>query len=213
MMRPGLQGTMNKISEVLDGVKSIGITGHIRPDGDCVGSTLGMYMYLKKICDSDVIIDVILDDPPKIFIVEPETVACIYQSAAAGDGCIHPVGGDPQTIMAGLNCGTPCSITWPVLRDGATGYLACTDAVSESGMRAYHDPTGGDPAVVSGESGAATYGTLLEVLGDSELRGLCGLGSDSVVLLISTEGDTDPEGYARVVEMKEERYNSTNHSY
>ena len=58
---------MDKITEVLSGIKSIGITGHIRPDGDCVGSTLGMYMYLKKICDTDVTIDVILDDPPKIF--------------------------------------------------------------------------------------------------------------------------------------------------
>ena len=58
---------MNKITEEITGAGSIGITGHIRPDGDCVGSTLGMYLYLKKICDSDVIIDVILDDPPQIF--------------------------------------------------------------------------------------------------------------------------------------------------
>ena len=58
---------MEKITEVLSGVKSIGITGHIRPDGDCVGSVLGMYLYLKKICDTDVTIDVILDDPPQIF--------------------------------------------------------------------------------------------------------------------------------------------------
>ncbi len=58
---------MDKITEVLSGIKSIGITGHIRPDGDCVGSTLGMYMYLKKVCDTDVTIDVILDDPPKVF--------------------------------------------------------------------------------------------------------------------------------------------------
>ncbi len=67
MMKPVRREMMDKITEILDGVKSIGITGHIRPDGDCVGSTLGMYMYLKKICDSDVIIDIILDDPQKIF--------------------------------------------------------------------------------------------------------------------------------------------------
>ena len=37
--------------DVLDVVKdanSIGIAGHIRPDGDCVGSTMAMYMYLTK---------------------------------------------------------------------------------------------------------------------------------------------------------------------
>ena len=58
---------MDKIAEEIKQAGSIGITGHIRPDGDCVGSCLGMYLFLKKICDSDVIIDVILEDPPQIF--------------------------------------------------------------------------------------------------------------------------------------------------
>lgn len=58
---------MNKIREEIQGAKSIGITGHIRPDGDCVGSVLGMYLYLKKICEEDVRIDAILEDPPQIF--------------------------------------------------------------------------------------------------------------------------------------------------
>jgi len=37
-----------KIEEWLSGVKTIGISGHIRPDGDCVGSCMGLYLYLKK---------------------------------------------------------------------------------------------------------------------------------------------------------------------
>ena len=36
-----------KISEVLEGAKKVGITGHIRPDGDCIGSTLGLYNYIQ----------------------------------------------------------------------------------------------------------------------------------------------------------------------
>ncbi len=58
---------MEKILEETSGVKSIGITGHIRPDGDCVGSCMGMYMYLKKTMPSDTDIDVILQEPPAIF--------------------------------------------------------------------------------------------------------------------------------------------------
>ena len=158
--------------------------------------------------------------PPRIFIVEPETVACIYLSAAAGDGMPHSVEGDPETIMAGLNCGTPCSITWPVLRDGAAGYIACADSVAERGMRAYHDPvigdrttglgkqfpssnepgaTSADEKVISGESGAATYGAVLTILENEELRTLCGIDEDSIILLVNTEGDTDPENYERVI--------------
>lgn len=43
------------LDEILQGAKSVGITGHIRPDGDCVGSTLGVYNY---ICDNMPQVDV-----------------------------------------------------------------------------------------------------------------------------------------------------------
>ena len=137
--------------------------------------------------------------PPLITIVEPEAAACIYASARAGDGRAHAVEGDPVTIMAGLNCGTPCSVVWPVLRDCSAYFCACKDSVTERGMRALAHPSGGDPAVVSGESGAVTYGLLLTILESQELKKLFRLDRDSVVLLISTEGDTDPDGYRRVV--------------
>ena len=39
---------MENIAEILEGVKTMGIGGHIRPDGDCVGSCMGLYLYLKE---------------------------------------------------------------------------------------------------------------------------------------------------------------------
>ena len=140
------------------------------------------------------------EDPPKITIVEPDTVACIYLSAEYGDGLPHSVEGDPVTIMAGLNCGTPCSIIWPVLRDGVSCYCACNDSITEQGMRAYAYPESSDPVVISGESGAVTYGLLLEILKNSELKDLWEIDEDSVILLINTEGATDPENYDRIVD-------------
>ena len=137
---------------------------------------------------------------PLVTIVEPEEAACIYQSVLAGDGEMHPLAGDPVTIMAGLNCGTPCKVVWPVLRDCSACFCACKDSVTEQGMRAYANPVGSDPAVVSGESGAVTYGLLLSILQSDELRRLFHIDENSVILLISTEGDTDPDGYRRVGE-------------
>ena len=61
---------------------------------------------------------------PIITIVEPTEAACIYQSVLAGDGRTHSISGNPATMMAGLNCGTPCSIVWPVLRDGTSFFCA-----------------------------------------------------------------------------------------
>lgn len=36
------------LSELLDGKKTVALGGHIRPDGDCVGSCMGLYLYLKE---------------------------------------------------------------------------------------------------------------------------------------------------------------------
>ncbi|MBQ6314857.1 MAG: diaminopropionate ammonia-lyase, partial [Mogibacterium sp.] len=125
--------------------------------------------------------------------------ACLYESAKAGDGQLHSIEGDPVTIMAGLNCGTPCSITWPVIRDRAGFYISCMDEVSENAMRRLAGSSSEQERIISGESGAVTFGALMEICKDEQIRTLMGVDRDSVILLISTEGDTDPEGYRRIV--------------
>ena len=141
------------------------------------------------------------NDLPVVSIVEPAEVACIFESARCGDGEEHDATGSEVTIMAGLNCGRPCGITWPILRDFADFYFACPDWVAARGMRVLAAPTSGDRAVVSGESGAVTTGllSLLDKQEFSAFRKKLGLNEQSVVLLINTEGDTDPEGYQRIV--------------
>ena len=104
--------------------------------------------------------------------------------------------------MAGLNCGEPCTIAWPVLRDFCSWYAACPDYVAANGMRLLAAPLAGDPQVISGESGAVTAGLLAEVCWQencAELKKMMGLDETSVILLFSTEGDTDPAGWERIV--------------
>ncbi|MBQ1311927.1 MAG: bifunctional oligoribonuclease/PAP phosphatase NrnA [Blautia sp.] len=57
---------MNNISEVLEGVHSVGIGGHVRPDGDCVGSCMALYLYLKKWYPK-IHTDIYLEDPKEQF--------------------------------------------------------------------------------------------------------------------------------------------------
>ena len=57
------------------------------------------------------------EDSPVFCVVEPETANCVFCQRAEADGEICSVEGNPDTIMAGLNCGTPCGVTWPILRD------------------------------------------------------------------------------------------------
>ena len=70
------------------------------------------------------------------------------------------------------------------------------------GMRLLGNPLGNDTKVISGESGAVTAGVVHKLLTDESLKAekeKLGLNENSVVLCFSTEGDTDKEGYRRIV--------------
>ena len=137
---------------------------------------------------------------PVVSVVEPDAADCICRSVRSGQLC--SVEGAPATIMAGLNCGTPCETAWPILRDYAEFCISGPDEMAADGMRIYAEGTGGDPRIISGESGAATLGAAHRILTDPALddaKRAMGIGSASVLLLINTEGDTDPENYRRIV--------------
>jgi len=57
---------MIRITEEVRNAGSIAVSGHIRPDGDCVGSVMGLYLYLKKELP-EAEIDVYLEKPAEIF--------------------------------------------------------------------------------------------------------------------------------------------------
>lgn len=139
---------------------------------------------------------------PKIVIVEPDKADCLYRTAKANDGTIHIVTGDMDSMMAGLCCGEPCTISWEILKNQADVFVSCTDDYAANGMRLLGRPAGADAVVVSGESGAVTAGVLAGIMAETkleELRKLLGLDEQSRVLLISTEGDTDRENYQKIL--------------
>lgn len=142
------------------------------------------------------------DEAPEVVIVEPHAADCFYRSFKAADGHPHAVTGHMQTIMAGLACGEPSSLCWPILRDRAAGALSCADSVSANGMRILAAPLPGDTPVCSGESGAAPLGALEYVMKNPdmlEVRQALGLDATSRVLFFSTEGDTSPDLYRQIV--------------
>ena len=80
--------------------------------------------------------------------------------------------------------------------------LVLPDWVTARGMRTLGAPEKGDPRVISGESGAVTTGLVETLMLDpeyAELKELIGLDKTSSVLCFSTEGDTDPDQYRRIV--------------
>lgn len=142
------------------------------------------------------------DNCPVVIVVEAAAYECLYLSAEKGDGSTVVAEGADPTIMAGLACEEANTISWEILREKTNYFVSLPDYAAARAMRVLAAPLPGDPRVTSGESGAAGLGMLLEALGSpqqEELRRELGLDENARVLLFSTEGDTDPEKYRRVV--------------
>jgi len=134
--------------------------------------------------------------------MEARVADCLYRGAEAADGAIRMVGGALQTIMAGLACGEPNTISWDILKNHVSVFASCPDWVAAKGMRMLSAPVKGDPQVVSGESGAVGMGVISTIMTDpayAELKAALGLDEKSQVLMFSTEGDTDPVNYKKIV--------------
>ena len=190
-----MQGYGTMANEAADQLRQLGVD---RPThvfvqagvGSLAGAVIGYFANLFP------------QDPPKFVVVEAQAADCLYRGALANDGKPRIVDGDLQTIMAGLACGEPNTIAWDILRDHTDAFASCPDWVTARGMRMLGAPVKGDPTVISGESGAVGMGLLsaiMEMDAYADLREHLGLGRSSQVLLFSTEGDTDPEKFRKVL--------------
>ena len=126
--------------------------------------------------------------------VEPIHAACVLRSIEAGK--IVAVPGPHDSIMAGLNCGTPSLIAWPIVSQGIDLFLAIADERAREAMRLL-----ASVGLIAGETGAAGFGGLIELIkGDhADARQRVGLGASTRVLVIATEGATDPRAYHQIV--------------
>lgn len=140
------------------------------------------------------------EDKPIITIVEPDTVACIYESAKSDKRVL--VGGNYKTIMAGLACGEPNTFGLKVLLDNCEHFISASDEFAAFGMRVLGNPYKSDKKIVSGESGASSFGAILKILTDDRYedeRKKLNIDEDSNLIFVSTEGDTDAKNYLDIV--------------
>ena len=120
-------------------------------------------------------------DGCRVVTVEPEVADCLRASLAAGAPTTISTG---ETSMAGLNCGTPSYLAWPDLQRELAGAVAVDDAAVKGAMA--------DLAafgVDSGPCGAASLAAL-RVLAVDPARTALGVGPDSTVVLLNTEGSS-----------------------
>ena len=132
--------------------------------------------------------------------VEPNSANCLFESIKTGSRLT--VDNSKKTTMAGLNCGSISTVAWQILKNAIVGSISIPDRLAENAMKVLANPLPKDPIVVSGESGASGLGALIglcETENFKKFKEKIHLNSLSKVLVISTEGATDPLNYKRVV--------------
>jgi diaminopropionate ammonia-lyase len=130
-------------------------------------------------------------------VVEPYQADCLFRAAQAGRPVV--IEGSTDTFMACLAAGEVSPVAWDILAGGMDDVVALPDEAAMAAMRLLADGIAGDPPIVAGESGAAALAGLVAAAQDDALRTTLGLGPASRIVVIGSEGATDPATYERVV--------------
>ena len=124
--------------------------------------------------------------------VEPVAAACMLESARAGR--ITEVPGPHGSIMAGLNAGLPSLVAWPLVSGAFHVFCAAEDELAVRGTRRL-----AGLGLEAGECSGGAVGAAAALLTDRGARHALGAAEDSDVLVLLTEGVTDPEAYRRII--------------
>jgi diaminopropionate ammonia-lyase len=136
----------------------------------------------------------------RIVAVEPASASCVQASVRAGQPTT--LSGPFDTAMGGLRCGVMSPSVFPAVQTLVDAFIGIDDELAFEGMRLLARPAPPDPQVECGPSGAAALGGLLATITDPGLDAVKRyllLSSDSTVLVLVTEGVTDPALYQKVM--------------
>ncbi|MEM8841585.1 MAG: diaminopropionate ammonia-lyase [Pseudomonadota bacterium] len=137
-------------------------------------------------------------DTPRAVIVEPDRAACLFESARRGKATTVEIA--QETIMAGLSCGAPSELAWQILEQEASDFVIIPDDLVAPTVRLLARPLSGDRVIEAGESAVAGLAALIAACGDPVSSQALGLDSSSRVLLIGSEGITDPAIYSQIMQ-------------
>ena len=132
--------------------------------------------------------------PAEVIGVEPDQAACVLKSLQQNSPTIVP--GPHKSIMSGLNCDQPSPVAWPVLAAGLNASVSIPDDAARQAMRLLADRD-----IIAGETGAASLGGLIGLVESSDatnLRSRLHLDKRARVLILATEGATDPEAWEAI---------------
>ena len=174
------------MKEIVDQIKNESIT-HIFLQagvGGMAGAMVaGVARYLKNI--------------PKIIVVEPDSAACVMKSIESGK--IEKVQIVRESLMGGMSCGEPSLVPWKILKKSVNNCISLPDDDIGKAMKLFANASFGNDKIIAGENAAPGVISLIACCNDEKIKNSINLDSNSNVLLIGCEGDTDQEMYQKLL--------------
>ena len=138
-----------------------------------------------------------LKNIPKIIVIEPDSAACVMKSIESGK--IEKVQILRESLMGGMSCGEPSLVPWKILNKSVNNCMSLPDDDIGKAMKLFANASFGQDKIIAGENAAPGVISLIASCNDEKVKNLINLNSNSNVLLIGCEGDTDQEMYQKLI--------------
>jgi len=138
-----------------------------------------------------------LENIPIMIIVEPDSAACVMESIKSGK--IKKVEIVRESLMGGMSCGEPSLVPWEILKNSVNSCISLPDDDIGKTMKLCANASFGDDKIIAGENSAPGIISLIASCNDENIKKKLNLNSNSNILLIGCEGDTDQEMYKNLL--------------
>ena len=138
-----------------------------------------------------------LSNVPKIITIEPDSAACVMESIKSGK--IEKINITRESLMGGMSCGEPSLVPWEILKKSVNYCISLPDEDIARTMKLLGNGNFSDEKIIAGENSAPGVISLIASCNDEKIKNKINLNSNSNVLLIGCEGDTDKEMYQKLL--------------
>ena len=138
-----------------------------------------------------------LRNVPEIIIVEPDSAACVMESIKTGK--IEKIDIKRESLMGGMSCGEVSLVPWEILKNSVKFCISLPDDDIAKTMRLLGNSSFSEEEIIAGENSAPGVICLITSCTDDKVKDKLKLNSESNILVIGCEGDTDREMYQKLI--------------
>ena len=138
-----------------------------------------------------------LENIPITLIVEPDSAACVMESIKSGK--IEKIDIKRESLMGGMSCGEVSLVPWEILKNSVKFCISLPDDDIAKTMKFLGNCSFSEEKIIAGENSAPGVISLIVSCENDKIKEKLILNSNSNILIIGCEGDTDKEMYQKLI--------------